>query len=328
MWRRKETTPVDIEYENVLDDHLGKLHFTFVETCDQLLPAHWHEHLEILYVTGGRITASINEGSYELEKGDIFLVNSNDIHYTHTHGDTTYFLLQIPPVHLERISANWKSLRFRELFPAIQQVSGEDSINEETRVPEKAESIGIAGTVGVRNESGDGALDCRNLNLRMEEIFRKIAEFYEEKREGYHLLVLAAVYQLLFLLYTEGVERLEHTEGEKRSTRDLERVKKSMEFAREHYGENISLSDVAGILSITPEHFCRLFRKYTGQTFLAYVNQIRMEHFYRDLLETNENITFLLEQNGLFNYKGFLKRFKERYGMSPKEVRKKKIAAS
>ena len=29
------------EYENVLDDHLGKIHFTYVNTWDELLPAHW-----------------------------------------------------------------------------------------------------------------------------------------------------------------------------------------------------------------------------------------------------------------------------------------------
>ena len=67
---------MNAEYENVLDDHPGKLHFTFVNTWDQLLPAHWHEHLEIVYVTGGAITASINDVSDELKKGDIFLVNS------------------------------------------------------------------------------------------------------------------------------------------------------------------------------------------------------------------------------------------------------------
>ena len=98
----------------------------------------------------------------------------------------------------------------------------------------------------------------------------------------------------------------------------------SMEFVREHYGERISLADAAGLLSITPEHFCRLFRKYTGQTFLAYVNQIRMEHFHTDLLETDKNITFLLDKNGITNYKGFLRKFKEAYGESPKEVRRRK----
>ena len=66
---------MNVEYENVLDDHPGKLHFVFVNTWDELLPAHWHEHLEIIYVTGGGITASINDMSYELKEGDIFLIH-------------------------------------------------------------------------------------------------------------------------------------------------------------------------------------------------------------------------------------------------------------
>lgn len=288
---------MNAEYENVLDDHPGKLHFTFVNTWDQLLPAHWHEHLEIVYVTGGAITASINDVSYELKKGDIFLVNSNDIHYTYTHEDARYFLLQIPPVHLERVSPRWNSLKFQEFIP------GESEDGEKNRNMVRA---------------------C--LNSQMAEIFHEIDGLYQEKKEGYHLLVLAAVYRLLFLLYTEGIRTEEEASSSHGALRDLERMKLCMEYVQAHYGETISLADAAGLLSITPEHFCRLFRKYTGQTFLAYVNQIRMEHFYNDLLETDENITFLLDKNGITNYKGFLLKFKDRYGQSPKAVRRKNRA--
>lgn len=288
---------MNAEYENVLDDHPGKLHFTFVNTWDQLLSAHWHEHLEIVYVTGGAITASINDVSYELKKGDIFLVNSNDIHYTYTHEDARYFLLQIPPVHLERVSPRWNSLKFQEFIP------GESEDGEKNRNMVRA---------------------C--LNSQMAEIFHEIDGLYQEKKEGYHLLVLAAVYRLLFLLYTEGIRTEEEASGSHGALRDLERMKLCMEYVQAHYGETISLADAAGLLSITPEHFCRLFRKYTGQTFLAYVNQIRMEHFYNDLLETDENITFLLDKNGITNYKGFLLKFKDRYGQSPKAVRRKNRA--
>ena len=54
------------EHEIISDDGLMQLYFTQVDASNELLPAHWHEHLEILSVTDGRITASINDLSYEL----------------------------------------------------------------------------------------------------------------------------------------------------------------------------------------------------------------------------------------------------------------------
>ena len=76
-------------------------------------------------------------------------------------------------------------------------------------------------------------------------------------------------------------------------------------------------------LSLTPEYFCRLFKKYTGQTFLTYVNQIRLQYFHSDLLQTDESITYLMNKNGITNYKVFLRSFKEAYGMPPGQLRKK-----
>ena len=287
---------MNAEYENVLDDHPGKLHFTFVNTWDQLLSAHWHEHLEIAYVTGGAITASINDVSYELKKGDIFLVNSNDIHYTYTHEDARYFLLQIPPVHLERVSPRWNSLKFQEFIP------GDRSINEHNLEKERESFQELRMEDGqklIPEDSADGEkhrdMARASLNFKMAEIFHEIDGLYQEKKEGYHLLVLAAVYRLLFLLYTEGIRTEEEASGSHGALRDLERMKLCMEYVQ-------------------------------AQTFLAYVNQIRMEHFYNDLLETDENITFLLDKNGITNYKGFLLKFKDRYGQSPKAVRRKNRA--
>ena len=160
---------MNAEYENVLDDHPGKLHFTFVNTWDQLLPAHWHEHLEIVYVTGGAITASINDVSYELKKGDIFLVNSNDIHYTY----------QIPPVHLERVSPRWNSLKFQEFIP------GDRSINEHNLEKERESFQELRMEDGqklIPEDSADGEkhrdMARASLNFKMAEIFHEIDGLY------------------------------------------------------------------------------------------------------------------------------------------------------
>lgn len=105
------------EHEIISDDGLMQLYFTQVDASNELLPAHWHEHLEMICMQHGAMTAYINETSYELQRGDILVVNPRDIHYTHVHGDGHYYLLQIPPEHLKRVSEDWRGLHFGEYVP-------------------------------------------------------------------------------------------------------------------------------------------------------------------------------------------------------------------
>ena len=56
---------------------------------------------------------------------------------------------------------------------------------------------------------------------------------------------------------------------------------------------------------------------------MTYVNQIRLQYFHSDLLQTDESITYLMNKNGITNYKVFLRSFKETYGMPPGQLRKK-----
>ena len=46
---------------------------------------------------------------------------------------------------------------------------------------------------------------------QLRDVFRKIAGFYEEKKEGYHLLVLSAVYFIFFIQKESGVRKIQKT---------------------------------------------------------------------------------------------------------------------
>lgn len=276
---------MNFSHETIFDDDLIQLYFCYINTSDELLPAHWHEHLELLFILEGTMTAYVNDSSYCLQKGDALLVNPRDIHYTHSHHDCQYCLLQIPPAHLARLSHEWEGLRFTEYLP---------------HSPQK-----------------------ESLNFRLTEIFHEMYRLHEETSEGNHLLFLTQLYRLLYLLYTEA-SRTVSPRILNRSRRDLERVEQSMEYVKDHYRENLTLSQAAQQLSVTPEHFCRLFKKYTGHTFFTYVNQIRLMHFYQELLTSDESITFLMDRHGITNYKVFLKTFKEAYGTTPQRLRKER----
>lgn len=80
-----------------------------------------------------------------------------------------------------------------------------------------------------------------------------------------------------------------------------------MNWVKVHYPEPLSLETAADSLALSKEYFCRLFKKYTGQTFLEYLNDVRTMHLYEDLQNSDETITVLMEKNGLSNYKIFMR---------------------
>lgn len=61
-----------------------------------------------------------------------------------------------------------------------------------------------------------------------------------------------------------------------------------------------------------------------GMTFMEYVFAIRLEHVYYDIANTDYTIGSIADKHGFcHNYKLFVKKFKEQYGCSPGEVRKR-----
>ena len=272
-----------MKHELIKDDNLTQLYFSYVEATNDILVPHWHNHLEIIFLAEGSMTVYINEDSFELAPSDISVVNPRDIHYTHVHGSSRYYLLQIPSVHLARICANWQLLHFREYLP----------------------------------HSGRGD----SLNQKLTGILAEFIRLNATKERGHHLLFLIQLYRFLYLLYTEGSTLLS-AETKKRTERDFTRIEESMQYVKRNYKRQISLAEMAGYLSLTPEYFCRLFKKYTGQTFGTYVSHVLLLHFYQYLIQTDESVTFLLDRHGITNYKAFMRAFKEAYGTTPHRLRK------
>lgn len=273
---------MNLSHEMINDDHQTQFYFSEVDAENDTLPAHWHNHLEIICVNSGSMTAYINENSYELSFGDILIINPKDIHSTHAHGDCHYFLLQIPTVHLERISPDWKLLHFVEYIPA--------------------------------NPKAD------SLSYQLYTIFEELTRLNSKREKGYPLLLLIQLYQFLYLLYTKDSSVLS-AQSKNRTDRDFLRIEQTMQYAKKNFRRQITLAEIAEHIMVTPEYFCRLFKKYTGQTFFNYLAQIRLLNFYQDLMQTEESITYLLEKNGITNYKQFMTMFKKAYGTTPHRLR-------
>ena len=245
--------------------------------------AHWHEHLEFLWLTEGHMTAVVQADTYELEPGDLLIINSGELHMTKIdryYGHSPYVLIQMPVQKLETYFPGKEGLRFSTL------IHGAD-------------------------------IQTEPMLLNALEQMRSL---YQEHSDGYQLLFQARFCEFLYSL-SSNHSAAPVFQTENAVSRDMKRVMDIMTWVGQHYPEAIRLEDAADRLSISKEYFCRIFKKYTGQTFLDYLCMTRTTHLYEQLQTTDLSIPELMERNGLTNYKTFLRTFHCLYGATPQKIR-------
>ena len=90
--------------------------------------------------------------------------------------------------------------------------------------------------------------------------------------------------------------------------------------------EPISIAMIASLVHLQPEYFCRKFKRLMGQTYLEYLNDVRLSYVYEDLIHTTQHLNAILDRHGFTNYKLFRRLFHEKIGCTPGELRKKNAA--
>ena len=97
---------------------------------------------------------------------------------------------------------------------------------------------------------------------------------------------------------------------------------KAQQYIQEHYFEkDITLHSVAKEVSFSPNHFSTIFSQETGETFIAYVTKIRLEHAKTLLKTTNKRTSDIGYEVGYTDTHYFSYVFKKNVGMTPKEFK-------
>lgn len=259
------------------------VYFDIYETYNQLIPSHWHNHLEVLYMFQGTMHIVRNDEKYTINENELFVVNSGDIHLTRSPGNIKVLLLQIPYELLNHSIPEYKTIRFREYFSKDEQ-------NEEPAFQKMIQYL---------------------LTMR---------ELYEQGEDGYQFLFTSNLNLFLHTIYRHYAIR-ENLIEKNKAAKHLSRLKEVIDYVEQNYMEHISLEEVATLVALNPEYFCRSFKKYTGFTLMEYINLVRITHIHSDILNTDDSITSIQERHGFTNYKVFNRMFKESYGCTPSKLR-------
>ena len=125
------------------------------------------------------------------------------------------------------------------------------------------------------------------------------------------------------LLKTQEREKLSNPIAQEGSfSKNLEKINKVYEYVFQHIQEGIKLEEASSLLNMSPNSFCRFFKKKTDLTFMEYVKRVRVGIAAKLLAETDKQITQICFESGYNNLANFNFYFKTIMGKTPSEYRK------
>lgn len=133
---------------------------------------------------------------------------------------------------------------------------------------------------------------------------------------------MALYYNILYLLVRDYRET-EAAQEEIKDSRRLDALSKITTYMREHYTEELKLSEMANLFGYSDAYLSRMFKKYAKINFKTYLQEIRMSYAYRELMNTEKTVSQIALDNGFASSRAFSREFQKKYNRLPSEVRQK-----
>ena len=255
-------------------------------------PKHTHNYIEVIYMCQGRTTHIINGKEVVLEEGDLLLLNQNAVQ-------------EIMPAGKEDIAVNFIVLP-EFLDTAFSMMGDEENQLRDFLVG------ALSGRDGETSWMYFHVADILPVQNLIENMVWTI--FYDSSNKRSCTQITMG---LLFLQLLNCMDKME-TGGSKY---DAEITAAVLSYVNEHY-KNGTLSELAGQMGYDVYWLSREIRRRTGRTYKELLQEKRMQQAVYMLINSEIPVTDVIESVGYDNTSYFYRKFRERYGVSPKKYRK------
>lgn len=254
-------------------------------------PRHRHNYVEVIYMCQGTTTHYIDGNEVVLEPGDLLFLNQNSEQ-------------EILPAGEEDIAVNFIILP--EFFNMAFSMMGAE---------ENALKEFLVGTLCGKNEEASylyfHVADVLPIQNLVENMVWTIFYNMGNKRSCNQITMGLLLLQLLN--YMDKMET-----GSSRFNTEL--IGNVLNYVEEHYKDG-SLSELANIMNYDVYWLSREIKKRTGKTYKELLQAKRMSQAVYLLSNTRLPVSDIIESVGYDNTSYFYRKFRERYGVSPREYR-------
>lgn len=254
------------------------------------VPMHWHREFEINYILEGEGQFILGEEKYIALKGDIIIVPPNVLHAAYaTEGNILVYDALVFNHSILGTGSN-----DRGTVECIQPI-----INGQFKIP---------------------TLISSSNHLYFQKCVGQIFESAKDNSPLSDLLLKSELLRFFWLLEKETKPIVLR---EEENVHYSELIRPALEYMALHYGENITVEQLADEVHLSKSYFMGCFKKATGIGAIEHLAQIRMKIVCDALANSDEHIADLACNCGYDNLSNFNRQFKRMIGCTPMEYRRR-----
>lgn len=248
-----------------------------------------HNEAVFGFVRAGKLGVSIDDQSTVLQKDDIYFISPN----------RKYRFVDKEDAAVDVVSLNFSNAT------AVSQ----------DYIPQSFIRALVNGNCSSFAKISPG----ENSYLFMRDALEDIRKAETEKPDFFQLQVYSKMYGLFYELFSNRFIKILDVEMRSKKYRALLRV---THYIDEHYSEGVSLEEVAEATGISRYYVSHLFKELMDNTFVGYVNELRLNHAAMLLVTTDSPIIEIASKSGFNNLSNFNRAFKMYFGKTPSAYRK------
>ena len=276
-----------IQLENIQPDERSSFRLLHNPKLNDLFFWHFHPEFELVYIEGADGTRHVGRHISKFSGQDLVLIGSNIPHLNFDYGIKTAYHKEV--LH---ISASFKERIFYEI---------EELMDVHVLLERSQHGIAFYGETQAQVGSMMRQLQQMDTFEQFLYILRILKQLAQSKE--------------MELLHSKPII------NNKASKQQL-RLQQIYSFIDENYGRKIQLEEVAQMVNLGKEAFCRYFKKSTGSTFTNFLNQYRITQAKRILL-SGSNISETCYACGFESLSYFNRTFKKISGENPSAYKQK-----
>lgn len=252
---------------------------------------HYHDAYEIYFMLDGEREIFLYNHNYIAKKGDIFIIKPYSLHSIYSPSPKYYrrYLLNFSPAELENM---------RNMYDVDELISKISPCLISTN-QEQAEMI------------------YNN--------FKNIDYFMHRHKDinshsSYSLVKMAVI---TFMEYLCDLS-VKNPTVSFTNTPDFPdyALASTLSYINTHFNENITLDFISNYAHMSKSNFCLVFKQTVGDTFINYLNSLRITYVHKLLQTTDISLTQIAEQTGFASVDYMTRTFKKIHGISPSEMKK------